>query len=233
MSQVQRLYQLQSLDRELDKAKQQLAEIAAKLGESQVLKEAKQTVEEAEQNLHKVQAKMQDLELEVKSLTEKIAHQEKMLYGGKKLSPKEATNLQDEIASLKRWHSKREELLLEAMVETEEAEESFSQAQAELSRVQAEWAVDQENLTQTQNTLQAKVAELMEQRPVIVDRIEADDLNEYEELRPMKAGLAVAAVKNGVCQGCGMAASNNKIQQARSGVELIYCGGCGRIMYVL
>jgi predicted nucleic acid-binding Zn-ribbon protein len=233
LSQVQRLYQLQSLDSELDKTNQQLAEIAAKLGESQTLKEAKKAVEETEQNLHKVQAKMQDLELEVKSLTEKISHQEKMLYGGKKLSPKEAGNLQDEIASLKRWHGKREELLLEAMVETEEAEERFSQAQAELSKVQTEWAADQENLTQRQSMLQAKVAELMERRPVIADGIEADDLSEYEALRPTKAGLAVAAVKNGVCQGCGMAASSNKVQQARSGVELIYCGGCGRIMYVL
>ena len=115
----------------------------------------------------------------------------------------------------------------------EEAEERFSQAQAELSKVQAEWAADQENLAQTQSVLQAKVAELMERRPVIADGIEADDLSEYEALRPTKAGLAVAAVKNGMCQGCGMAASSNKVQQARSGVELIYCGGCGRIMYVL
>jgi predicted nucleic acid-binding Zn-ribbon protein len=233
LSQVQRLYQLQSLDSELDKAKQQLAEIAASLGESQALKEAKKAVEKTGQSLHKVQAKMQDLELEVKSLTEKIAHQEKMLYGGKSLNPKEAANLQGEIASLKRWRSKREELLLEAMVEAEEAEERFNQTQAELSRVQAAWAADQENLTQTQSTLQAKVAELIERRPVIASGIEADDLSEYEDLRPTKAGLAVAAVKNGVCQGCGMAASSNKIQQARSGVELIYCGGCGRIMYVL
>ena len=97
-------------------------------------------VEVAERSLHKVQAKMQDLELEVKSLTEKIAHQEKMLYGGKSLNPKEAANLQGEIASLKRWRSKREELLLEAMVEAEEAEERFNQTQAELSRVQAAWA---------------------------------------------------------------------------------------------
>jgi predicted nucleic acid-binding Zn-ribbon protein len=233
LSQVQRLYQLQSLDSELDKTKQQLAEIAAKLGESQALKEAKEAVEKTGQSLRKAQAKMQDLELEVKSLAEKITLQEKMLYGGKKLSPKEAANLQDEIASLKRWHGKREELLLEAMVETEEAEERFSQAQAELSRVQAAWAADQKDLTQTQSALQAKAAELRERRTFIVDGIEADDLNEYEELRPMKAGVAVAAVKNGVCQGCGMAASSNKVQQARSGVELIYCGGCGRIMYVL
>jgi predicted nucleic acid-binding Zn-ribbon protein len=232
LSQIQQLYQLQSLDRELDKTKQQLAEIAAKLGESQVLKDAKKAVEVGERELQKSQTTMQDLDLEVKSLTDKITHQEKMLYGGKALSAKEAANLQDEIASLKRWHSKREELLLEAMVETEEAEQRLDQAQVELSQVQAAWAANQTDLTQTQSKLQAKVAELMEQRPTIAQAIDADDLSEYEELRPTKAGVAVAAVKNGVCQGCGMTASNSKIQKARAGLELIYCGGCGRILYV-
>lgn len=232
MKQIQRLYQLQSLDRELDKAKQQLAEISVQLGESQALKNAKKAIEVAERDLQKCRTTMQDLELEVKTLTDKITNQEKMLYGGKALSAKEASNLQDEVASLKRWHSKREELLLEAMVETEEAEEKLNHAQTELSRVQAEWTGDQADLVQSQNILEAKVAELMEQRPSITQTIEAGDLNEYEDLRPLKAGVAVVAVKDSVCQGCGMAASNSKIQQARAGEALIYCGGCGRILYV-
>ena len=45
-------------------------------------------------------------------------------------------------------------------------------------------------------------------------------------------GRAVAAVKNGTCQGCGLGASNRKVQQARAGTELVYCGTCGRILYV-
>lgn len=232
MSQIQQLYRLQSLDSKLDKARQQLADIAAKLGESQALQDAKKSVEAVEQNLHSAQAKMQDLDLEVKSLSEKITQQEKMLYSGKALSAKEAANLQDEVASLKRWHGNREELLLEAMVETEEAEEKLAQAQADLAKAQAEWTMDQKNLVQQQGELEIKVAEYMEQRPLAVSGIDTDDLSEYEDLRPKKAGVAVALVKNGVCQGCGMAASQSKVQQARAGAELIYCGGCGRIMYV-
>jgi predicted nucleic acid-binding Zn-ribbon protein len=232
LSQIQQLYRLQSLDSKLDQANQQLTDIAAKLGESQALQEAKEAVEVAEKSLRKIQTKMRDLDLEVKGLSQKITQQEKMLYGGKNLSAKEAANLQDEVASLKRWHSNREELLLETMVEVEDAEEELDKLQAELTRVQAEWAADQEDLVETQGQLEIKVVEFMEQRPMIVGGIEADDLSEYEDLRPMKAGVAVALVKNGVCQGCGMAASNSKLRQARTGEELIYCGGCGRILYV-
>lgn len=232
MSRVQQLYQLQMLDSEVDKTNQQLAEIAARLGESEVLKQAKTQAEGAEKQLHQAQAAMQNLNLELQSLTQKITQQEKTLYQGKALSPKEATNLQDEIASLKRRQSQREELLLEAMVGTEEAEQRLEQMRAKLAAVQTDWQSDQERLAEQQAALKNKLNELKQQRPVMVKVIDPDDLAEYEELRPRKAGRAVAVVKDGICLGCGVAASSSRIQHARAGTELIYCGTCGRILYV-
>ncbi|MBI1877203.1 MAG: hypothetical protein HYR94_03040 [Chloroflexi bacterium] len=233
LSRAQQLYQLQTLDSEVDKINQQLAEIVAQLGESEVLKQAKAKVEAKEKALRQAQATIQDLNLEVKSLADKIAQQEKTLYQGKALSAKEATNLQDEIASLKRRHGQREEHLLEAMVEAEEAEAQLEQARAELATLRAEWQANQERLTQQQAALKAHSAELKQQRPVIVKVIDADDVDEYEDLRKRKAGRAVAMVKDGICLGCGVGASSSRIQHARTGVELIYCGTCGRILYVV
>ncbi|MCL4300471.1 MAG: hypothetical protein KJ077_32345 [Anaerolineae bacterium] len=232
MSRVQQLYQLQMLDSEVDKTNQQLAEIASQLGESEVLKQAKAQAEAAEKQFHQAQAAMQNLNLELQSLTQKIAQQEKTLYQGKALSPKEATNLQDEIASLKRRQGQREELLLEAMVGAEEAEQQLEQIRAELATVQTDWQSDQERLAEQQAALKNKLHELKQQRPVMVKVIDPDDLDEYEELRPRKAGRAVAVVKDGICLGCGVAASSSRIQHARAGTELIYCGTCGRILYV-
>lgn len=233
MSRIQRLYQLQSLDSELDKARKQLADIAANLGESDALKAAKTTLATAEKALQKAKATMQDLDLEVKSLSQKITQEEKMLYGGSKaISAKEAANLQEEVASLKRRLSSREEALLEAMVETEEAEEALKQAQANLADVQTGWKSDQANLVQQQGVLEKKVAELLERRPTVLAGVDAEALEEYDDIRPKKAGIAVSMVKDGMCQGCGMGPSQNKIRQARSGEELIFCGGCGRILYV-
>lgn len=232
MSRVQQLYQLQLLDNDVDKTNQQLAEIASRLGESEALKQAKAHAEAAESQLRQAQTTMQNLNLEVQSLTQKIAQQEKTLYQGKALSPKEATNLQDEIASLKRRQGQREELLLEAMVGAEEAEQHLEQMRTELATVQTEWQADQQRLVEQQATLKTKLTELKQQRPVMVMVIDTDDLDEYEELRPRKAGRAVAVVKDGICLGCGVAASSSRIQHARAGTELIYCGTCGRILYV-
>jgi predicted nucleic acid-binding Zn-ribbon protein len=209
-----------------------LTEIAAELDDSEALEKARTTAQASEENLREVQATMRNLDLEVKGLADKIANQEKLLYSGKGLSAKEAANLQDEIESLKRWHSKREEVLLEAMVGAEEAEEVRDKAQTELSDVEADWTDNQARLKQSQDTLNSKLAELNEQRPTLARTINGDDLNEYEHLRSKRAGVAIAAVKDGVCQRCGMTASNNKIQRARVGAELTYCSTCGRILYV-
>ncbi len=232
MGRIFQLYQLQSLDSEINKINQELVAIAAKLGESEALKQAKHALESISKELGQNQTNMQDLDLEVKSLTDKVTNQEKKLYSGKALSPKEAANLQEEVASLKRWQTQREENLLEAMLIVEEAEETSAQAQTKLSELEAAWRIDQKDLIDNQQSLERRRSARVEQRLLMTDKISAVDLKIYEKLRTKKAGRAVAAVKNKVCQGCGITPSNSKLQRARAGTELTYCGACGRILYV-
>lgn len=232
MGHTLQLYQLQSLDSEIDKINQQLADIAAQLGESETLKQAQKELETAEHELRTTQTKQQDLDLEVKGLTTKIDSEEKKLYSGKVINAKEAANLQDEVSSLKRRQSEREELLLEAMLEVETAEESVDAVKSNLAEIEAAWATGQEQLKQSQQDHKDKLAELTERRPAVVDKIDPEQLQQYEKLRPKKAGRAVAIVKSSVCQGCGVMLSNSRVQQASSGPALTYCTTCGRILYV-
>ena len=68
MGRVLQLYQLQTLDNEIDKATHDLAEITAKLGETEALKKARTAIEAAEKAARQAHTMMQDLDLEVKSL---------------------------------------------------------------------------------------------------------------------------------------------------------------------
>ena len=232
LSRTLQLYQLQSIDSEIDQVKQQLAQITAQLGESDELKRANAAMDAANKKLRQAQTIMRDLDLEVKSLSTKAANEEKKLYSGKMSSAKEAANLQEEVASLKRRQVDREELLLEAMVAVEEAEETVEQAQAQLSSATGRWSADQQELLQEQATLQQRLAELENQRPVLTQPISSADLKLYEQMRPKKGGRAVAAVKAGVCQGCGIAIASNHVRLARAGTDILTCPTCGRILYV-
>jgi predicted nucleic acid-binding Zn-ribbon protein len=232
LSQTRPLYQLQLLDSKIDKAKRELAQINAQLGENEALTKARAGLEAANEQFQAIQKTMRNLESEVKTLGDKISSQEKLLYSGKALSAKEAANLQDEVASLKRWHGSREELLLETMVEAEEKEEHLTEAKTTFATVEATWQAEQGDLLQRRTALEAEIATWQAQRSNLVQPIEAGNLAEYEKLRQKKGGVAVAVVKDNICQSCGIMVSNSKVQRARTGPEFMYCGTCGRILHI-
>jgi predicted nucleic acid-binding Zn-ribbon protein len=233
MSRTQRVYELQQVDSESQKTADRLKEIEASLGESDDLRQARKMLDEAKTHLAACRTQMQDLELELSSLSQKIKTNEQRLYSGRVTNPKELSNLQDELASLSRWHQKKEEDLLEAMLATEEAEAGLSDAQAILDQVNQSWGADQGDLADEQTHLQARCEELTERRARLVEAIGPEDMATYDRLRQRKAGIAVAGVKDGLCLGCRMNPPTSQVQHARSGSELVFCNNCGRILHVL
>jgi predicted nucleic acid-binding Zn-ribbon protein len=233
MSRTQPLYELQQVDLEIQSVSGRLKEIGATLGENAELKRARKMATDAEAELAKCRAEMHDLDLEVSSLSQKIETNESRLYSGRVTNPKELANLEEELASLKRWREKREEDLLEAMLATEEAEATLSDAQAILTQVSETWGAEQEDLADEQTTLQARLEELGERRRSLIAVVGSEDVATYERLRQRKAGRAVAAVKDGICEGCRMNPPSSQVQHARSGSELEFCNNCGRILHVL
>ena len=233
MSRTQSLYELQQVDLELERVSRRLKEIAATLGESDELKRARKMVIDAESQLAKYRAEMQSLDLEVSGLTQKIETNEQRLYSGRVTNPKELASLQDEVASLKRWREKKEEDLLEAMVATEEAEAALADAQAILAQVSETWRAGQGDLADEQVNLQMRLEGLTRQRETLVTTVGSEDVMTYQRLRQRKAGRAVVAVKDGICEGCRMNPPSSQVQHARSGNELVFCNNCGRILHVL
>jgi predicted nucleic acid-binding Zn-ribbon protein len=232
MSRTQHLYELQQVDLELDSVSRRLKEIAATLGVSAELKRARNMVSEAEAHVTQCRTAMQDLDLEVNGLSQKIESNEKRLYSGRVTNPKELANLEEELASLKRWRGKREEDLLEAMVATEEADASLADAQAILTQVSDSWRAEQGDLTDEQTDLQARLEELRGRREALVTAIDSEEVTIYERLRRQKGGRAVAGVKDGICEGCRMNPPSSQVQHARSASELVFCNNCGRILHV-
>lgn len=231
MHRTERLYILQCTDSELDRLSRRLREIEASLGETEELRRARLDLEEAEKALHKLQAKLRDLELENAGLGDKIKANEQRLYGGTVKNPKELTSLQEENAYLRRRRSHLEDVILEVMIEVEEAQERADGARTHLTQVEEQWRVEQERLTAEQAALQDKLHALQERRQTLRTALPPDDLEIYDDLRRRRGGLAVSILKEGICQGCQMSLPSSKAQQARQGDVLVFCGSCDRILY--
>ncbi len=232
MNRTHLLYRLQTIDLEIGDGRRRLEEVEAGLGESEELHRAQRALQRAENELNRWRATLRDLELETRSLTAKIASVEERLYGGRVTNPKELANLQNEVSYLKRRKSELEDRQIEAMVEVEEHEAEVDSKRASLAQIEAEWSQTQERLTAERGELERRLAHLKEERAKLEGMIGAEDLALYGELCSRKGGRAVALLKGGACQACGVTLPTSQVQQARSGNALSFCSSCQRILYV-
>jgi predicted nucleic acid-binding Zn-ribbon protein len=230
VSQASLLYRLQTLDLGIAQRRARLQEIEIVLGQDEAVRGARQRFEAADSALKPWQTRVRDLDLEIKSLAQKIQQTDRNLYSGKITNPKELQDMQEDIASLKRRQSQLEDELLEAMMKSEEGQTAVAEAQRQLNEAQAAWAGSQVDLLDEKQRLEKEVADWQAQRQQAAAAVDLASLSKYEALRPKKRGQAVALLKGDSCVLCGVEQTSRIVQQVRQGTQLIYCESCGRIL---
>ena len=224
------LHRLQELDHELETGQRRLAEMRALLGETEALRQARQALTDATELHRQWMTAARDLELEVNSLNNKIATSEKRLYGGSVTNPKELSDMQGEIISLKRRRAVLEDELLEAMVYSEEAESELEACRAALADTEASWQADQAAQKNEMSELETRLEQVRDEREKSRRSADEDDLALYDKVRSHYGSVTVATLRDGVCSFCAVAPSSTKLGRIRSGRELLQCGNCGRIL---
>jgi uncharacterized protein len=232
MYRAQVLYELQQTDSEIDRRSAKLQGIEAGLADTIALDEANVVAKERREAVAAVKSRLKTIEWEVEDFDRRIATQDKKLYDGSIKNPKELSSLQHEVNHLRELKRAAEDRELETLVELEEREGEQSSADAEVGRLEAERKSRVEELSMEKAEVEAVLAELQAKRASQVAVVDPADLPRYEKLRPQKKGQAVALVDKEVCKGCQMLVPFTTMKEARTGKDLVYCGTCGRILYV-
>ena len=232
MTSAAELYALQETELSLDRATVRLAEIEAELGESEELIEARQRAEEKRQVVVRLRSRQADMETDVDDARAKASGVEKKLYGGGVRNPKELEDLQADVTSLYGQIRKREDTLLAVLVELEEGEKELGEAESTRSAVEARWRAAQQALEVERASTEPEVARLREKRAKQSSGTDRAALNLYQLLRERRGGYAVAKVELGMCQGCRITLPMSILQKARTGLELVQCVSCERILVV-
>ena len=231
MSRASSLYRLQQLDLELEGSHRRIDEIQRILGDDQALNRCLAALEAAEGVVREKSAVKLGAEHAVASQKDKIAQNEKALYGGAVRNPKELQDLQQESESLKRFLGTLEDRLLEAMIDLEEAEGERDRAKAALDSLQASRSTQHADLQQEHQSLLDKIERLGAEHEAAQASISAEDLALYGDIQSRLGGVVVALVQDGTCSACGVNLARSVQQATHSGTELVRCNQCGRILY--
>jgi predicted nucleic acid-binding Zn-ribbon protein len=231
VSTVRQLYQLQLVDSEWEERSQRLALVEERLGESGDLIRAREAVVETKDSLSALRAQLRALELDVAAVAAKLKQNQDRLYGGRVRNPKELSNLQDEAAALRRRRSELEDEQLELMITIEEEEAELAERQARLRQIETSWRDDQASLQAEKGELEQRLAELGEERDGMQARSGAADLALYDDLCQGQGGIAVARLRRGICQACGVDVPTSMARAVERGEVMHYCPICNRLLF--
>lgn len=182
----------------------------------------------AQESLKAVDLAEDRAEGEMKIDEEKLAREERRLYAGG-LSARDATHLRDEVEMLRRRTSDREDEALALIEERDQGQRALEGLQAERATAAASRARLEAEIQQAWTVIDADIARLEAKKAEIVPLIDPDLIALYEELRPSKEGVAIAALVDGVCGGCHLRLSAAEEAQALRAVPP-RCHHCRRIL---
>lgn len=226
------LYALQEIDSAVEATKASLTAVEEQLGESEELIAGRQAVEEGRDAVEDVSKQQRELEWQVDDLRPRLSDVEGKLYSGSVRNPKELGSMQDEANILRGQLRRREDELLDLMVRVEERQTALREAEESLTEVEGRWRQDQKELTSEKEKLEGELAGLEERRRQQTGLIEARVLALYDNLWERRQGRAVAKVERGMCGGCRITLPMTVLQKARSGMDVVQCVSCERILYV-
>lgn len=231
MSISQTLYQLQILDSDLDHARKRIAEIDTILKDKGAQSEAEKKYQGFRAVVEQKRKQLELAENQVIEQTKKIEQNQAKLYGGRITNPKELEDLQLEFKALNNYLAVLEERQLEAMIETDRAEEDLNIAAAEVEAVTAQLETDHSSLTEEKIALEEKIASLQSKKQAFLSSREIPDLEIYKKLRASLGGIAVTVMVSSSCSSCGASIPSAVEQEARSPEKLAFCPTCKRILH--
>jgi uncharacterized protein len=231
MSQILGLYRLQQVDSRIDQATARLEAIRAVLENNSAMQSAQGRLAKAQETLRKAEKSLRDCEADSESQQIKLEQVEASLYSGKIQNPKELQDLQNDLASLKRYLATLEDRQLEAMLALEEAREARHLAEQKLLETESLVISQNSSLLGERDSLLNSLENLQAERAATHSTIPTDLIEKYEKLRQKRRGLAVATISDNACDACGAGLTPGQAQTVRMAAQLVECPSCGRLLF--
>lgn len=230
MPAIREMFDLQAIDLEIDRHKKRLAEIGKRLGNERPLTKYRNDEATLKESVSKIASRQRELDGIAAEFTGRIEAAESKLYGGTITNSRELSDLEADVAQLKRQRSGHEGELLQVMDELEAEQAKLDAATKLLARAEKAWKTEQAKMAEEQAALQPELTSLEERRKTTASAIPPVELSLYEQVRKGHTGKAVAEVRNGVCQSCRETLPTRQASIIKTSATPVRCTGCGLIL---
>ncbi|MDI6715661.1 MAG: C4-type zinc ribbon domain-containing protein [Actinomycetota bacterium] len=173
-----------------------------------------------------VQKRIED---EISSLSVKIDKDQARLYSGTIASPKELSNLQQEISILKEQLDSKETDLLEQIDVVENLRTNERAVEDRLKAKKDEMLNAKEEMDRLLGDIHEKKQVLQAKREPVYASLEPEVRQLYDRVRS-KYQLAVTVLEEGICQGCRVELPSVEAQRMVASSKLERCPTCTRIL---
>lgn len=224
------LLKMHEIDSLYDKIRRRLLLLTKAAEGSTELDALREEVESIDLELQNTRTEQQDLELESRSLTDRIREQEKTLMSGELHNPKELEALQSSIDTMKSHRTDLENRSVDRLVMVDSLQVSMEEKQAALAKVEEEWTSRKTAFETEIDKRKKEYVYLKKAREHVAEILSTENLELYEHLRRRKNGVAVAQLEDEMCGACHTQVAIGILNNIRYSDELLSCPSCGRIL---
>ncbi len=227
---INRLMELQTIDRQLMELEQSLSSIA---GRVDLLREQTQTNQKELDRLTEQDAEI----IATRKKAERELAEGEVRIRNKRMrltlirNEKELQALSHEIETLKDTNQRVESELMATLegadvrtARMKELTEAIATGRVELTAAEKEIAAEVE-------ALKASINERRRSREQVAGNVEPNLLSRYQMIFSRRAGVAVALAKGGTCQGCRMRLPPQLYNEIQKHLAIHFCPNCQRVLY--
>lgn len=224
------LIELQKLDLEIDRDEKERKKVLAEADRyTKEIEELEKDLLEKEGQLKKTKREKRIEEGRIEEIDLLIAKHEEEKYKVK--SQDEFAALEKEIALANDQKEKVENLLLELMEKEEELTNSIPLLREKTERGRKDREIKRKKLATYLDNFTRAREKLEGERKNLTLNLDPVFLEQFEQLKKTRDGLAVIPTKDGACGGCHVKLSSSLMGRVRKGQGVVHCENCNRILY--
>ena len=229
--QIVTLVKLQKMDTEAQKLQSFLKEIPVRIGIlDERLEKFVRSVEEDENVISELNKKYRTYESDAQINLGKILKSQEKLRSVK--TNKEYQSSLKEIEDMKLKNSNIEDEMLEFLEQIERAEKDLSERKQRHSQIVDDTNQEKDSIKRNTEQCKQKLAQLESDRNVVTDALDSTILDIFYRVKAKQSdGVAIAEVKDAVCQGCNLNIPPQMYIDLQHRNSLKNCPSCERIIY--